>query len=194
MARSPGVSPSKRDRYPATWPTPSRSQNAPIPAAPKPRRLVVRRLPVAVVQHYDAGTLPRCGHTSVSKCSLASRCHHLVKTFWGWHDQQLPDGTVILRSPSGYTHVTTPGSALLFPSLCRPTGELPATQPGPPLAYCGERSAMMPKRRRTRAQNRAHRIATERRQNRNTRAAQRSERMSYFEKAPPQPDDEPPPF
>ena len=24
------------------------------------------------------------------------RTHHLVKTFWGWRDKQLPDGTVIL--------------------------------------------------------------------------------------------------
>jgi hypothetical protein len=56
-----------------------------------------------------------------------------VKTFWGWRDQQLPDGTVILDSPSGKTYVTTPGSALLFPSLCAPTGDLRAPQPGPPI-------------------------------------------------------------
>jgi hypothetical protein len=30
------------------------------------------------------------------KCSLAIRHHHLLKTFWGWRDQQLPDGTVSL--------------------------------------------------------------------------------------------------
>jgi hypothetical protein len=31
------------------------------------------------------------------------RCHHLVKTFWGWRAQQLPDGTVTnlrYRSPA----------------------------------------------------------------------------------------------
>jgi hypothetical protein len=32
-----------------------------------------------------------------SKGSSCNRCHHLVKTFWGWLDQQLPDGTVILN-------------------------------------------------------------------------------------------------
>jgi hypothetical protein len=64
---------------------------------------------------------------------FAQSCHYLVKTFWGWRDQQLPDGTAILDSPSGKTHVTTPGSALLFPSLCAPTGELRAPQPGPPI-------------------------------------------------------------
>ena len=50
-----------------------------------------------------------------------------MKTFWGWRDQQLPDGTVILNSPSGKTYVTTPGSALLFPSLCVPTGDVRRT-------------------------------------------------------------------
>jgi hypothetical protein len=55
-----------------------------------------------------------------------------VKTFWGWRDQQLPDGTIILTSPSRKTYVTTPGSALLFPSLCAPTGDLPAPQADPP--------------------------------------------------------------
>ena len=33
-----------------------------------------------------------------------------MKTFWGWRDQQLPDGTLILTSAAGRTHVTTPGS------------------------------------------------------------------------------------
>jgi hypothetical protein len=50
---------------------------------------------------------------------------------------------------------------------------------------------MMPKRRRTRAQNRAHRIATERRQNHTARQA---ESARYAGPAPPQTDDEPPPF
>ena len=95
------------------------------------------------------------------KRTLRIRTHHLVKTFWGWRDQQLPDGTVILTSPAGRTYVTTPGSALLFPSLCLSTGGMPAPEADPP-EYCGDRSAMMPKRRRTRAQDRAHRIASER--------------------------------
>jgi hypothetical protein len=117
----------------------------------------------------------------------------LVKTFWGWRDQQLPDGTIILTAPSGQTYVTTPGSALLFPGLCRPTGELPAPTPTREDG-CGQRTAMMPTRRRTRAQNRAHRIATERRQNRDTRLARRANRPSYFGPAPPDNDGDPPPF
>jgi hypothetical protein len=42
-------------------------------------------------------------------------------------------GTVILTSPSGQTYISTPRSALLFPSLCAPTGDLPAIEPGPPI-------------------------------------------------------------
>ena len=60
----------------------------------------------------------------------------------------MPDGTVIWTSPSGATYVTTPGSALLFPSLCVPTGDIVA--PEVVIDHRGERTAMMPKRRRTR--------------------------------------------
>ena len=85
----------------------------------------------------------------VTNLKCYCRTHHLVKTFWGWRDRQLPDGTVILDSPAGKTYVTTTGSALLFPSLCTPTRDLRPTQPTAPLDYCGERTAMMPKRART---------------------------------------------
>ncbi len=117
-----------------------------------------------------------------------------MKTFWDWHEKQLPDGTLILISPSGQTYVTTPGSALLFPSLCYSTGGIPAIEADPPADYCGERTAMMPRRRRTRAQNRAARIAAERRQNHDARMARRPQYTSYFDLPPPGPDDEPPPF
>jgi hypothetical protein len=122
------------------------------------------------------------------------RCHHLVKAFWGWRDEQLPDGTLILASPSGQTYVTTPGSALLFPSLCLSTGAVAAPEADPPVDYCAQRTAMMPKRRRTRTQNRAHRIAIERRHNHDARLAPRAESLSYAGPAPPQTDDDPPPF
>jgi hypothetical protein len=118
--------------------------------------------------------------------SLASQLHHLVKTFWGWGEQQLADGTLILTSPAGHTYVTTPGS--------RPTGGVPAPRTDPPADYCGERAAMMPKRRRTRAQDRAARIAAERRHNRDARTARREEAVSFVGPAPPPADEEPPPF
>jgi hypothetical protein len=55
---------------------------------------------------------------------------------------------------------------------------------------------MMPKRRRTRAQDRAARIATERRQNQRAREARcQTSRAELFGPAPPHDlDDDPPPF
>ncbi len=134
------------------------------------------------------------GPTHAANLKCYCRTHHLVKTFWGWRDQQLPDGTLILTSPAGCTYVTTPGSALLFPSLCPSTGAIPAPEADPPLDYCGPRTAMMPTRRRTRAQNRAHRIATERRHNRDARMARQAQCVSTIGPAPPDTDDDPPPF
>jgi len=130
------------------------------------------------------------GRTQASNLKCLCRLHHLIKTFWGWHDQQLPDGTLVWTSPSGQTHVTTPGSAILFPSLCVPIEVL---EPAPHRPRCAERTAMMPKRRRTRAQNRAHYIASERRHNR--RAHHTESQGAYFGPAPPDDSDgEPPPF
>jgi hypothetical protein len=131
-------------------------------------------------------------HPSNLKCYC--RIHHLVKTFWGWRDQQLPDGTVILNSPAGKTYATTPGSALLFPGLCVPTGDLQAPRSGPTTDHCGERTAMMPRRRRTRQQDRAHRVAAERRQNHQARTTRQAQRLSYLGPAPRDAGDEPPPF
>jgi Domain of unknown function (DUF222) len=135
-------------------------------------------------------TIPHAegGPTHASNLKCYCRTHHLVKTFWGWCDQQLPDGTLILTSPSGRVYVTTPGSALLFPSLCQSTGGISAIEADLPLDYCAERTAMMPKRRRTRAQNRTQRIAAERRHNRAARQAVPSG------PAPPTDDQDPPPF
>ena len=131
------------------------------------------------------------GLTHASNLKCYCRIHHLVKTFWGWRDQQLPDGTVILTSPAGKTYVTTPGSALLFPSLCAPTGELP----NPTANHRGDRTSMMPRRRSTRREDRARRVAAERRQNHAARTARRGRRPSYAGPAPPgAEDDDPPPF
>lgn len=131
---------------------------------------------------YDFG-----GATHPSNLKCLCRTHHLLKTFWDWSDEQLPDGTVIWTLPDGRRHVTTPGCALLFPNLCAPTGELPRGDPAR-IDSCRERSAMMPLRTSTRAQDRATRIAAERRSNRLARHA-------YAGSAPPgQSDDKPPPF
>jgi Domain of unknown function (DUF222) len=135
------------------------------------------------------------GPTHASNLGCLCRLHHLLKTFGGWRNQQLRDGTMIWTSPSGDTYVTSPGSALLFPSLCRPTAEIAVSDPVSD-DQCGERTAMMPTRRRSRAQNRARRIEAERRQNREAREAHHKQWVStYFGPAPPGgEDDEPPPF
>nr|WP_242660191.1 HNH endonuclease signature motif containing protein [Mycobacterium mantenii] len=137
---------------------------------------------------YAAG-----GPTHASNLKCLCRTHHLVKTFWGWRDQQLPDGTVIWTLPDGHSYVTTPGSALLFPSLCAPTGD-PPLPAGPKPDPCAERTAMMPLRTRTRAQNRAARIATERRHNRDARLARAAPPAAQTWPTTYPPDEDPPPF
>ena len=65
------------------------------------------------VPHRDGGAT----HASNLKCYC--RTHHLVKTFWGWRDRQLPDGTIILDSPSGKTYVDHPGQRPAVPQPVR---------------------------------------------------------------------------
>ena len=111
-------------------------------------------------------TIPwdRGGPTHPSNCALLCRAHHLLKTFWvgrkGWSERQFPDGTIRWTSPSGRTYTTTPGGALFFPQLAQPTAELTVTERHPVTASA--RGLMMPTRRRSRAAERAARIAWER--------------------------------
>jgi hypothetical protein len=129
------------------------------------------------------------GATHPSNLKALCRKHHLLKTFWGWRDRQLTDGTVIWALPSGQVYVTSPGSAILFPALSMPTGDVRETAPMADIR-CGERSAMMPTRRRTRIQQRSQRIAAERNQNRNDRLTRQRARV----RARAASGDEPPPF
>ncbi len=130
------------------------------------------------------------GPTHAGNLKCYCRTHHLVKTFFGWQEKQLADGTLILTSPTGHTYVSTPGSALLFPSLCAPAGGMPTLHTHHRITYSPERAAMMPKRRRTRAQDRAQRVATERSHNRQRRQAA----YQAATQRPPPDDDDPPPF
>jgi hypothetical protein len=97
------------------------------------------------------------------KCSSRSRCHHLLKTFWtgtaGWADRQLPDGTVIWKSPTGKTYQTRPGSRIFFPAWNTTTAPLPRLSP---VVQQRNRGVMMPKRQHTRAAERTRRILEER--------------------------------
>lgn len=91
------------------------------------------------------------GPTHPSNLKCLCRFHHLLKTFHGWTDHQFPDGTVVWTAPTGYTYVTKPEGAHWYPQLGKPTGtpevtEEPVRKPG--RGYC------MPKRKRTRAQER----------------------------------------
>jgi hypothetical protein len=108
------------------------------------------------------------GPTHPSNLKCLCRFHHLLKTFWvglkGWRDRQLPDGTIIWTSPTGHSYTTYPGSLHLFPALCEPTAPLLTGDP-PEVDQCGDRGAMMPKRRYTRAHTTAKTIAAERRLN-----------------------------
>jgi hypothetical protein len=144
------------------------------------------------IDHTVPYALGGLTHASNIKCYC--RTHHLIKTFLGWAEQQLADGTLILTSPAGQTYVTTPGSALLFPSLCYSVGGFPTPEVDPTPDYGAERSARMPRRRRTRAQDRAYRVATERRHNRDARLARKPLPRDYFALPPPTGDKDPPPF
>ena len=139
-------------------------------------------------------TIPRAegGRTHATNLKCMCRTHHLLKTFWGWRDEQLPDGTVIWKLPSGQTYITIPGSALLFPALMVPTGGLPA--PDAPTDRRGDKTATMPVRNRTRRQNRARYIAAERAHNRGRRLARQSPLDEALAVGAALEDDQPPPF
>jgi hypothetical protein len=103
------------------------------------------------------------GPTHASNVKCLCRTNHLMKTFGGWHDIQLPDGTVIWISPSGRKYITKPGSRLFFETWETTTADLP-----PPLivvANTGDRGLMMPRRRRTRTAEYAAWIKAERARN-----------------------------
>ncbi|WP_409426478.1 DUF222 domain-containing protein [Mycobacterium sp. SMC-11] len=104
------------------------------------------------------------GATHPANLRCLCRKHHLLKTFWtgrgGWSDRQHPNGTIEWTSPTGHTYTTQPGSMLLFPALCLAT-TAPPSSPSPPTST-GDRTLMMPTRKNTRIQDRAHRINSER--------------------------------
>ena len=105
------------------------------------------------------------GPTHPANLKPYCRIHHLIKTFWtgenGWTDRQLPDGTLLITTPAGLTYTTRPGSALLFPAWNTTTTPPPPTASGP-TAPPNHRGLMMPRRKRTRTQQRTARIKAER--------------------------------
>ncbi len=130
------------------------------------------------------------GPTHPSNLKLLCVFHHLLKTFWigsgGWSDLQLPDGTVIWISPSGKRYETKAAGAQFFRQLAVPTGEVVLPPTNGPIST--QHGAMMPIRRRTRAQDKAYGIALERQHNA-ARLARRqslhSERVAVYDDPPP---------
>ncbi|MBY0288471.1 MAG: hypothetical protein K2X52_15185, partial [Mycobacteriaceae bacterium] len=134
------------------------------------------------------------GPTQASNLKCLCRQHHLLKTFWGWADEQHPDGTIIWTCPQGQTYTTHPGSRLLFPTLCRPTAPLRVDHSTAPTAGTDitARGLAMPRRTQTRAQNRTQAINDERRHNQTLIHA---EAQQHFPTRPPPPShNDPAPF
>ncbi|OBB95951.1 HNH endonuclease signature motif containing protein [Mycobacterium sp. 852002-40037_SCH5390672] len=91
------------------------------------------------------------GRTTLDNLKCLCRQHHRLKTFGGWRDKQLADGTVVWTSPSGRAYPTSPAGADLFPQPRSPACATPAP------------------RRRSRSQQRSTRIAHARKLNRDQR-------------------------
>jgi hypothetical protein len=128
------------------------------------------------------------GPTHPSNNKHYCRTHHLIKTFCGgWADQQLPDGTIILTAPTGHTYTTEPHGASMFPTLGQPTGELDI--PSHVVPPEPDRSAMMPRRKQTREQDRRDRINAERRERTELIAEEERQRQAWLAA-----NYEPPPF
>ncbi|MGP4054097.1 HNH endonuclease signature motif containing protein, partial [Mycobacterium sp. 4D054] len=104
------------------------------------------------------------GVTHASGLKHYCRTHHVIKTFltgvYGWRDEQRRDGPVVLTAPTGHVYVTEPLGGLLFPTLATPSAALPDLDVP---AEAPDKAAMMPRRARTREQERQARIARERR-------------------------------
>jgi hypothetical protein len=88
------------------------------------------------------------GPTVLGNLKCLCRLHHRLKTFGGWRDVQLADGTVVWTSPSGRRYRTSPAGLDLFPPPRGPACVAPTPS------------------RRTRAQQRSARIAAARLHNR----------------------------
>ena len=127
------------------------------------------------------------GPTHPSNTKAYCRTHHLIKTFGRWLTVKCPDGTIVLTAPTGHTYTTEPHGAAMFPALAQPTGELDF----PANLDVGDtdRSAMMPRRKQTREQDRRDRINAERRERTDLIAEEHRQRRAWLAATY-----EPPPF
>jgi len=101
------------------------------------------------------------GPTHGSNLKGYCRHHHLIKTFRdGWSDVQNPDGTIMITTPTGHTYISIPTSRLFFPAVN--TTSAPVQRGSPRKQTAADKTVKMPKRKRSKAQDRAYRIAAER--------------------------------
>ncbi|WP_231992049.1 HNH endonuclease signature motif containing protein [Mycobacterium sp. ACS4331] len=104
------------------------------------------------------------GPTHPSDLRCLCRKNHLLKTFYvgegGWSDVQHPDGRIEWTSPTGHTYTTYPGSRLFFPSWDTTTAPLPNLAPSSTPSL--DKGVQMPRRRRTREEDRLQRIKSRR--------------------------------
>ena len=108
------------------------------------------------------------GPTHPGNLGPLCRLHHLLKTFGGWTPTAKPDGSIGWSAPTGHTYSKAPGAAILFPhwNIQAPIPRKRAIT----LLDDTDRDTKMPVRQRTRAQDRAQRINTERTRNHQERA------------------------
>ncbi|MCV7044668.1 DUF222 domain-containing protein [Mycobacterium frederiksbergense] len=113
------------------------------------------------------------GATHPGNLGPLCRLHHLIKTFGGWTPTAQPDGTTHWSAPTGHRYQKAPGAAILFPhwNIQTPIPRKRAIT----LINDTDRDTKMPVRQRTRAQDRAQRITTERAHNQLQRALERAE-------------------
>jgi hypothetical protein len=100
---------------------------------------------------FNHANPPAGGLTVPWNLKCLCRQHHRLKTFGGWRDSQLRDGTIIWTAPTGQTYRTAPAGVDLFA-----TPNAPACAAPPP-------------NRRRRSKERAARIARARKHNREQR-------------------------
>ncbi|MDO0976108.1 HNH endonuclease signature motif containing protein [Mycolicibacterium frederiksbergense] len=121
------------------------------------------------------------GATHPGNLGPLCRLHHLVKTFGDWTPTAQPDGTTHWSAPTGHSYSKAPGASILFPhwNIQTPIPRKRAIS----LINDHDRDTKMPVRQRTRVQDRAQRITTERTRNQLERALERAAS-----------DSDPPPF
>ncbi|MGU3500737.1 DUF222 domain-containing protein [Mycobacterium sp. C31M] len=116
------------------------------------------------------------GPTHPGNLHPTCREHHVLKTHYGWAPVMEPDGTICWTAPTGHVYRKTPGTSMLFPDR---SFDVPVPRKRNITLLDGDnRVAVLPKRRRTRAQERAHRVTAERARNRELRARREAESNS----------------